>query len=1110
MKTKSLLIFSRALVAILLFLEITGCGGGNSTFVPTPTPTPVSTPTNFVINAVSPTIVDEGQDLEITYTGPAPGQSTNPVVATFVQGSLPSRQGQLVSFENLGNNTYSIFFKVPTGFASDRGIIPISSTLTLSNSQASSAAQNIEIAPPPTLAVFPEELYLGDTGVSLRIHGNGTHFDQSTIINATSGLRITNTTLVSSDDLVVTLDVTATAATSVTFTVSSGGSDPRKSETVVTSLPVAASLSPLIGASGLSVSDGAPGTIIQVQGLFNPPDGTDHNTIQWIVGGQAITVQPVSETSGALSVMVPLWPNSDASIYSGPAQIQVRASGQTSQFNFTIDPLPPSPFPRGAVFTAILDGFNNSVPPLQSALTAIDSSPPAQTLFQAATGGALGIVSKLRQFVATEASGAPAIPPGGTQPISLQQFDLMEQILLTSGLFQQAQSAAKPKASLVNTAIGEDSIVLATVACEVASKESDLITSIETVFIEAAIIAAVSSVATGPAGILVATALVSATETLDILSDIFSFTDAICSTVPISLIKVVFQPGSFSFTNTNQHAKIDSITGTFSACLNPVPLFAFAIEKVLEPKIKKLFKFLPVQSLVDQIVKKFATFLAEELVTKIADNLRDTLKQFIGVALEANVGSFDVALTSATVTMFSANPGVAVPLLTSGTLVVQPIGPGATQIRGDLSKFKLLTNPSTTCDAEATSLDIPGNAAQVNVQGPPLVIPTNSGGSTGIIPGTLNGKPIDKAYVAVPDTNVVSVLNADAQAGIPPITTIPMPLGFSPTATAANPFSSTVFVISYTSPNVVIIDASSDTVSPNLLALPVVDTASFSGGNCMVCGVVADPIANQVIFDTADGYFVFDVSSNRIVQSFNVSPAENFGYNPLTRQVLSPFYAPSSFPSIFGLDLIDLGNNSALPFSDSVGPKPDAAAVDYSTNVAIVANEPETVPVGSVTFINLNSKQAGTSSFSALSSGFQFPDATGLCSGGGDQSEWTMLAVDPANHFLFLANEFSDCAGILDLPPKSSVGVPRAASQFRFGEMPASPDGLGWNNSHDPHGTAVFTSVVDGRSYGFLVRLDGHFVGRIDLLNFFNAAVLSGTPGAVDMTTQVTYLATLP
>ena len=76
--------------------------------------------------------------------------------------------------------------------------------------------------------------------------------------------------------------------------------------------------------------------------------------------------------------------------------------------------------------------------------------------------------------------------------------------------------------------------------------------------------------------------------------------------------------------------------------------------------------------------------------------------------------------------------------------------------------------------------------------------------------GTLNGNPIDKAYIAVPDSSLVSVVNADAQAGSPPISAIPMPsniTGFSPKATAANPVTSEVFVISYTSSVVVRINA---------------------------------------------------------------------------------------------------------------------------------------------------------------------------------------------------------------------------------------------------------------------------------------------------------------
>ena len=63
-----------------------------------------------------------------------------------------------------------------------------------------------------------------------------------------------------------------------------------------------------------------------------------------------------------------------------------------------------------------------------------------------------------------------------------------------------------------------------------------------------------------------------------------------------------------------------------------------------------------------------------------------------------------------------------------------------------------------------------------------------------------------------------------------------------------------------------------------------------------------------------------------------------------------------------------------------------------------------------------------------------------------------------------------------------------------------------WRN---PHGIAVFTSVVDGKAYGFLIRKDQAWVARIDLLGVKNASlVIGGLPNQVNLTPFVFILKT--
>lgn len=1109
----------RSISVIVLVSFVCGCAGGSST----PSPTPPPTPTGFAITAVSPTTVDEGETLSITYTGSDPAQQGNAAVATFQQGTLTPQQGKLLGSDSLGNNSFRVSFQVPNGLASDSGVIPIPSTVTLSNSQFKSAPQNISIAPPPSVSTFPEEVYVGDTGDTLHVHGSNTHFDQSTTAAGSGGIQITGITVISSSDLIVTLSVASSNPSIATLSFISGATDPKTSETVTAHLAIAATASPVFGASQLSTTHGAPGAIVRINGLFNPEDSAHHNTIQWTISGQSFLIQPLSETASTLEAMVPLWPNPDGTVFTGTAQIEVNASGRSSQFDFGIDSLPSNPNPRGAVFSAILSSLTNSIPALQTKLVAVSSSSQAAAAFQSITTDTQSLVGQLQQFVNSEAGGTAAAPPGSTQTLSPQEFDLIEQLLLTSGLYNHAFEQMSLRTSLSKQAAvqgltTEDGILAATAACELADYASKIITNLESVMLLAAVASAASSVVTGPAGIFVATTLVSAAATFDDLSDAVSVLSALCGVFPLSVVRVDFSPTPLVFPpvpGAPLAAETSTLTGTFAACSNPISPIVSLLEKLLEQKIKRLLGFLPIGDLLQQVEKKLVTFVANQLLSLAQEQLAPVLSKYLGSGVATDPIPITVSFTDLSTLLVSQNSSVAMSLgySTLGTpgFLIQPMGPGHSNIFAALTPYKLMVNAATDCEDLFDATRIPGNALPVTVTGPPIVIPTNSGGSTGIIATTINGVPVDKAYVAVPGSANVTVINADASAGAPPIHSISMPFGFSPTATAANPTNLEVDVISYTSASVIRIDANTDTVK-GMIPLPVTSSQNFSGGSCIVCGVVADPIADQFIFDTAAGYFIFDIRQNQIVQTLTDHPAENFGYDPLLREIVSPFYSPAFNPTSDGVDLISLPANSITAISalPSTIFKPDGATVDYTTHVAVVANEAESEAIGSLTFLNLGPASTATSGSTTIPlSTYTFPDASSTCSGGGNSSEWTMLAADPNTHLLFFANEFSNCAGVLDLPPIQSDGAPSAAATVRFGAMPTSPDGQPWENSHDPHGTAVFVSVVDGHSYGFLTRLDALYVARIDLVAVASATTLTGGAlGQVDLTPYVVFLKT--
>jgi hypothetical protein len=377
----------------------------------------------------------------------------------------------------------------------------------------------------------------------------------------------------------------------------------------------------------------------------------------------------------------------------------------------------------------------------------------------------------------------------------------------------------------------------------------------------------------------------------------------------------------------------------------------------------------------------------------------------------------------------------------------------------------------------------------------------SSAGSTAILTGSVNGQAVDKAYIPIPADGRVAVLNADSATSTGALlTSITMPRGYRPNATAGNQGTQQVVVISYSSADVQIIDAAHDSLASTLTA-PVTRVASFSGGSCMICGVLIDPPTNSAILDTAEGYVVLDLITGHFSPFIPGTVAgENFAYNARTRVVLNPTYGQSAGA---GLQAITLGDRSVYTYDTRVGDVPDSAAIDVMTNIAVVPDEftddQYLINMAAARFDAVHVPHV----FSAPSSRFRI-------STGGWCDEWTLASIESSSHLLFLGTEFSDCAAVETLPTSSITGAPPVPPPFHWGRMPAAPDGW-WFNGGDPHGIAVFTSVVDGKPYGFLVRGDQAWVARIDLAGVATATTKpDGLPGQVDLRNFVAFLSTKP
>jgi hypothetical protein len=426
---------------------------------------------------------------------------------------------------------------------------------------------------------------------------------------------------------------------------------------------------------------------------------------------------------------------------------------------------------------------------------------------------------------------------------------------------------------------------------------------------------------------------------------------------------------------------------------------------------------------------------------------------------------------------------------------------GSTVLTTQFVSSMQLTAAGTATTAQTGNVPItisnpaPGGGASNAISVTVVNTGNSSSGSTGIITGTVNGQTVDLAYIPQPNTSTVAVVNVDSASSTGAlIATIAMPINFQPNATAANAVTSQVIVISYYSPAIQVIDATQNKIVASYTA-PVTQVANYSGGGCQICGAVIDSTTGKAILDTAQGTILLDLNSGQFSTPYLNLAAENFAYNPNTKIALLPTYGQSSF---VGLQSLNLATGAVSQLSSSVGVEPDSAAIDIVTNLAVIPDE------NTATQYLVNMQQASYSGNTFTAPVTSFPINAPPC-----QIFWTLASIENVSHILFLGTEFDGCVGVAMLPSTTVTGPPSMPAPFAWGKVLTSPDGVPWNNGGDPHGIAVFTSVVDGKSYGFLVDSAGPWVAKVDLKGLSTAAALSGGyPGQVDPSPSVVFLKT--
>jgi hypothetical protein len=384
-----------------------------------------------------------------------------------------------------------------------------------------------------------------------------------------------------------------------------------------------------------------------------------------------------------------------------------------------------------------------------------------------------------------------------------------------------------------------------------------------------------------------------------------------------------------------------------------------------------------------------------------------------------------------------------------------------------------------------------------------LTVNTNgyASGTTAIVTVPFKGTEVDAAYLPesqslIQGAYAVQEVNLDADQSssvIPPpvalLASIPMPPGFVPNATAASQASSKVAVISYSSADVQVIDASNqsgDLTNNTVVATftaPVTKKATFNGITCIICATVVDPSTDQLVLSTAQGYYTMDLNAGTFTAlPFNPTafPAQSFAINPVSTDpyILSPTYGQDTkFPG--EVQILNLKTNAVTSNTSSGLPAPNSAAIDLFTDYSAVVD----ASTNDEALVSAADQQNPT--FSSVSN-------VSACPGQPVRMNMAAMGVSvslssAAVHTLFTTQTSGNCVG-LQIWPNSVSQLDPALITYAYGSMPASPDGKPFVNGKDPNAIATFNSVADKKNYGLLVDAAQNWIAKVNFASVFSLA----------------------
>ncbi len=302
---------------------------------------------------------------------------------------------------------------------------------------------------------------------------------------------------------------------------------------------------------------------------------------------------------------------------------------------------------------------------------------------------------------------------------------------------------------------------------------------------------------------------------------------------------------------------------------------------------------------------------------------------------------------------------------------------------------------------------------------------------------------------------------------------IPMPAGFEPNLAVASQTDNLVAVISYSSPAIQIIDASNnplDVANNSIITAytaPVTQSTTLNGISCMICAAVVNPLNNQLILSTAQGFYSMGMTSGTFTAiPFSPAPAATANFAIFPTALPDPLIV-SAVPASGQVQLLDLSTHAVTTLA-GFSPAPSSVSIDLNTQFGSVAD----ASTGDQTLVDFTNPQSPAPQLLA---------GLGLCQGATFLNMNAQLVnYTGGNHVLVSSNTGGNCLGVESWPIPGDALLPSNIN-YGYAAIPATPDNNPFVNGSDPNQFAAFNSVYDKKTYGVLVDANQQWIAKINL-----------------------------